>query len=190
MFRSFLLAAGILILLFLGFYLFKVTEFTDLQLALKTPEKVEFLNLSNQNLKTLPKELKSLPALEILWLQKNPVLDLASSCEVLISIPLLRAIVISENNVTDIPECLQNIHTLRVLDVSENPNLNVSRLIQIIENMPELEVLSMTSCNLTTLPPEIVKIKHLKKIYLMDNPLSAETQNALATLLPNSNLEF
>jgi|GEM_PF-3892804 len=190
MFRSFLLAAGILVLLFIGFYLFKVTEYNDLNHALENAEKVEFLNLANQNIQVVPESLNRLPALEILWLQNNSKLDLQASCKTLTQIPQLRAIVISNTALQEIPECIASISSLRVLDVSENPNLDISQLIQIIEKMPELEVLSLTFCNLNQLPSDIIKIKHLKKIYLMNNNFSPETQNALGTLLPNSNLEF
>ena len=49
----------------------KSKVYTSLLEALKEPEKVYRLNLSHQNLSTIPTEIRQLEQLEMLWLSDN-----------------------------------------------------------------------------------------------------------------------
>lgn len=190
MFRSILIAFSLLGLLFLAFYLFRVKEYTTMEDALKDPEKVEFLNLSRKNLKTLPDEMVTLNQLEIVWLEKNPELDWSQACGILPRVPKLRALILSECALDSLPACIADIPGLNVLDLSGNPNLNWPQVFTVLARNPQLTALSLTNCNLTLLPAEALKASSIQKIFLMNNPISPENQQLLTRMLPNANLEF
>lgn len=190
MFRSFFLAASILGLLFLGFYLFRVDEYTSMTEALKDPDDVEYLNLSAQNLSNLPPEITQLKNLEILWLDNNPKLNIEAECQNLKAIPKLRALVLSKIRMDTLPACIAGIKELSILDLSENPDLNMVQVFEVLETLPEITVLSITGCNISFLPPNAAKVKSLKKIFLMNNPISNTDKEKMTKMLPNINLEF
>lgn len=190
MFRSFLTAVVLLGLLLFAFWLFRVHEFTNIQEAMETPEKVEFLNLSKQKMTTLPEELTQLPNLEILWLDSLSGLNWAQACTKLPRISNLRALVLSHHQLKNLPPCLGALPQLEILDISGNPDLDWENTFIQLSEAPNLNVLSLTNCKLTSLHPNIRKIKGLKKIFLMQNAFSAESQEAIHRLLPEVHLEF
>lgn len=190
MFRSILIAFSILGLLFLALYWFRVKEYTTLEEALQKPEKVEFLNLSGKDLKTLPDELSTLNNLEILWLEKNPELNWEQACGILPRVPKLRALILSDCALDSLPACIANISGLNVLDLSGNPNLNWPQVFTLLARNPQLTALSLTNCNLTLLPGEALQATGIRKIFLMNNPISPENQLLLTRMLPHASLEF
>jgi len=190
MFRSFLLAVGILALLFLGFYLFRVKEYTTFEQALMNPASVEWMNLSGKELKEIPEDLLKLPELEIVWFHDNPDLNLNSMCKVLPDIPKLRALVLSKTNLKTLPSCFVRLQKISVLDLSENPGMNLEQIFSILAYIPELTVISLTANELNSLPDNVIQLRGLKKIFLMGNDFTPEEEARLIKLLPECNLEF
>jgi leucine-rich repeat protein SHOC2 len=190
MFRSFLIAVGLLSLLFFAFWLFRVHEYSNIQEALTQPDQVEFLNLSKQNIETLPAEITQFSNLEILWLDSMPHFEWEKSCDYLPRIPKLRALVLSNNHLIHLPSCISGIQSLEVLDLSSNPEMDWNETFQQLSALPQLQILSLTNCNLSRVHPGIRQMKQLKKIFLMNNAFSPQEEEALHKLLPGVHLEF
>jgi Leucine-rich repeat (LRR) protein len=190
MFRSILLGALFLGVLYLAFWWFKVEEFTSLEKALSSTEKVTFLNLSHQKIKTIPTSISKLQDLEILWLDDNPDIDLNQTCKTLRTLPKLRALVISGCHIDTLPKYIALLRHLTVLDLSDNPKIRLDLGIPALVQLSELTALSVTACHLKDLPPGFEKIKSLKKVFLMKNSIPVSRRKYWQTQLPDCNFEY
>jgi len=163
-------------------------------LELKTCTNLVFLDLSNNNLKTL-KCLNAIPYLEELCLAENSLEECpdASCCKKLQEIDL------ASNRLSDL-NGIKNLPNLTTLDVSANSletleSLGSSKTIQrltlsrnkisslgyIVTSFPNLEVLSVVDNELDSLDELLTLklLKDLKELYLDGNPVKvgAETDS-------------
>lgn len=109
-------------------------------LSLDSNKKVEALFLFNNNLSTLPLEIKNLTAIKNLNLSSNPLQEL--------------------------PKQIGSLKSLVNLDLDKT---KLKELPSEIAELLELEKLSAEENELTTLPSAISKLQKLKKIYLKLN---------------------
>ena len=120
----------------------KNVVFTNLKKAIKTPDKVVNLNLSYQDLKSIPVEIFKFPNLKVLHL--------------------------TGNKISEIPAGIGKLTKLERLELSHN---KINQLPPEIGLLKELKDLQLLDNNLITLPPEIGKLKKLVRLNLMYNPL-------------------
>ena len=109
--------------------------FTDLSVASNTPDSVRVLDLSNQDLKILPKEV---------FLYQN-----------------ITELYLDSNNLDVLPIDLFDLKDLWYLDISFN---QINELPPEIGNLKNLVILEARNNNLTILPESLFKLKHLDEI--------------------------
>ncbi|CAG0981064.1 hypothetical protein FLAV_01772 [Flavobacteriales bacterium] len=116
---------------------FKVYSYWDE--AMKEPEKVQHLDLSLKQLKTLPAEIEKFVNLEILEL--------------------------SFNHLTDLPAELAKLQKLRVLDLSGCRRMkNIPPVVKEIPNLKELKILEIPEWNTAKIEAIVKEYSHLKVI--------------------------
>ena len=126
--------------------------------AIKKPKQGTTLNLSNQNLTTLPKSVLQNTKLEILD--------------------------ISNNNLTGaLPAEIKNLKNLRVLTANNNQMTGIPAEIGQLQN---LEVLNLANNQLTGLPYELGNLKNLKLLDLSGNDYAEQDLTVIKSNLPST----
>lgn len=144
--------------------------------AFMDQKKLEYLDLGNNNIWTLPPALLcELENLRLLNLSRNKLRDvtvLSFSQAEHICAPGLRSLDISFNHLVSVPAfAFAALKSLQVLNVSLN---GISKLEdKALFGMYSLEVLDLSGNLLTTLPPELFQEnKRLTKLYIRNNSVS------------------
>jgi Leucine-rich repeat (LRR) protein len=143
-------------------------EFSNLEEALKSPEKVYKLLLDNQNLPLDKSALSKFVNLEYLSL-KNDGLD-KLPLEI-ISLKSLKILDISGNNFKELPEQISELQFLEELYLNDEKNLNIPKTLKTLSKMPNLKTLHLENDNLYAIPKELFSLKNLENIFLNDNHL-------------------
>lgn len=137
------------------------THFTSLPKAMRSPDRVDSLDISKQKLKELPKDIDKLAHLTSLdagdnWLGEVP--------PALFLIPALRDFVIlSRNPIQTIPETLSRATKLKSLSLSQTA---LVWLPDCFGDLAELESLRLDETRIRELPPSIVTLGKLKSLSL------------------------
>jgi Leucine-rich repeat (LRR) protein len=116
--------------------------FTDLKAALEYKGQVKHLNLSNQKLKKIPKEV--------------------------FEFPNLRTLDLSNNKLTELPKEIGLLTKLEELNLTKN---KIDEMPKEIGNLNRLLILKFRSNSLYVLPKEIGKLSRLEQVDLNGNPL-------------------
>jgi Leucine-rich repeat (LRR) protein len=190
MFRSILIAFAVLGIIFLGFYLFKPHPYTNIQDALKEPQKVHFLDLTHNHLKELPAGIPNLTELEVIWLGNNPGINTEKALDTLAKLPKLYSVDLSYLNLSHLPANINGIKKLKVLDLTGNPSLDFAETFALLSANPALEAVSLSQNNLHSIPSELSKIKSLRKVFLHNNPISKESKETFEKLMPDCSFEY
>lgn len=133
------------------------------------------MNLSGNNLKSLPQEITRWDKLEKLDLSKNYGLrrtkanDNTSLPQEILTLVNLRELIISECNLQRLPPIIWQMTNLHVLDVSRN---KINILVPEVGNLSNLKKINLKHTNITSLPPEIVYCQDLEEILLWGNKIS------------------
>lgn len=159
--------------------------FTDLNLALKTPESVYILDLSKQKLETIPAGVFRLTKLEILILSKNKIEFIPSDIKLLKNLKVLD---LSRNSLVRIPPEIGQLNMLEILILNQNAIYEMCPEIGLLRS---LRVLDIWGNELDTLPYEISDLKgSLEILDLRVIYMSAEKQQAIIELLPYTQIYF
>ena len=89
--------------------------YTSLAEALQNPNEVRVLNLSKQRITEIPASIAKLKNLQFLELQDNNIEYIAKEIG---SLPLLQELYLGKNRLTTLPPEMGNLKNLRVLDLS------------------------------------------------------------------------
>ncbi|EMM95926.1 leucine rich repeat protein [Leptospira interrogans serovar Zanoni str. LT2156] len=135
--------------------------YQDLTKALQNPLDVRVLDLSRQELKTLPIEIGQLKNLQRLYLNHNQLITL--------------------------PEEIGQLQNLQRLYLMDNQLTILSKEIGQLQN---LQVLNLSYNQLKTLPKEIEQLKNLQTLYLNNNQLSFQEKEKIRKLLPKCQIKF
>ena len=119
--------------------------YTDLEKALKRKEKVEALDLADQNLDKIPSQISEFENLKFLNLKNN--------------------------NITELPEFLYRNTELRTLLLYGNKGINIDSR---ISGMTNLTVLEIMQCKMESIPLQICQLKELKLLALGGNNFEYE----------------
>ena len=153
--------------------------------------KVTELNLSNKNLRVLPREVCELTSLKVLRLSDNYLTRLPDEMTNLRS---LERLVLSRNSFTRFPEVLCMIESLRkliftgekIIDPNKKPNPNkhgrnmagsanhgnaLTVIPFAIGRLVNLEDLDLRGNKICVIPKELAGLRALKKLNLRDNNL-------------------
>ncbi|MBN2893362.1 MAG: leucine-rich repeat domain-containing protein [Bacteroidales bacterium] len=162
----------------------------------KILEKIDSLDLSNNALLRLPKEVAECPNLKHINLLGNPDIDWASSENTLSKLnknvgiyvtvndlsdidstywKLITGIEIFKNELQEIPENILRQKQLTYLDLSAElyKDNNFSELPKELFKLTNLKYLNLTFCQIDTLPLEIGNLNNLTRLYINNNQLSS-----------------
>ena len=159
-------------------------EFTNLDSALKTPEKVIKLVLRKNKLDTFPKEIFLFTNLQYLDLSKNKLKELP---EEIGELKNLQKLMLSKNNFTSLPPEIGKLKNLRELIVSQN---DIEFIPSQIGNLESLSYLDMYSNNIRKVPDDISRLKKLKVFDLRGIMMSDDEQAHIQGLVPKATLYF
>ena len=140
-------------------------------------EQVSTLNLTDQQLESLPKEIGKLSALEEIYLLNNNLTTLPGEIG---NLRVLEILDLWKNNLTTLPKEIGNLSNLERLELDEN---KLTILPKEIGNLTALKALDLEDNKLTTLPKEIGNLIALQKLNLGYNKL--ETLPAEIAQSPN-----
>ena len=141
-------------------------EFTTLNDALKNPEKVFRLNLSNQDISISSEQWLRFINLEYLNLKNDHLKEIPIA---ITKIKSLKTIDLSGNDFTNLPEEFSNLINLEEIYLNNEKNMNLPRTLSILAKLPMLKSLHLENDNLSKLPSEILSFKNLENLYLNQN---------------------
>jgi len=164
---------------------FDGTVYTDIEKALKEPEKVRFLDLSKQKLEEIPAGVFELTNLEYLVLFKNKITVIPPEIGTL---KKLRVLDISRNKIEVLPPEIGELTELRTLILNQNL---IAALPPEIGNLKNLKSLDLWGNEIDELPVEISKLQEtLEYLDLRVIYMSFEKQEAIINLLPETDIYF
>lgn len=155
-------------------------EITNLDSALKNPDKVIKLVLRKKHLKKFPEEILKFKNLQYLDLSKNSIKELPDGIGELTQLQFLAC---SKTGLEHLPREMGQLKNLRWI------NLNQNELVLLppqFGDMEKLEVADLWSNNLSELPSTLGNLKNLKVLDLRNILFSDEQHRYIQELLPNS----
>jgi len=164
---------------------FDGTKYTDLDAALRNPEKVIFLDLSKQKLNKIPDGVFDLFNLQYLVLRRNKITEIQPE---IAKLTKLRVLDLSRNKLVAIPPEIGTLLELRTLILNQNM---IAALPPEIGNLKNLRSLDLWGNELDELPSEISKLQEtLQFLDLRVIYMSFEKQQAIIDLLPETEIYF
>ncbi|MBC1239955.1 COR domain-containing protein [Nostoc sp. 2RC] len=158
-------------------------QLTTLPEALASLQQLTSLNLSRNQLKTLPEAITRLQQLTYLNLSRNQLKTLP---EALTSLQQLTSLDLSCTGLTTMPEAIANLQQLTSLNLSYN---QLKTLPEVITSLQQLTSLNLRCTGLTTLPEALVHLQQLTSLDLRDNKLTTLPE-ALASLQQLTTLDL
>ena len=143
-------------------------EYTSVEEALKEPNKVVRLNLSNQSLSEFPKGLSKFKNLEYLSLRNDHLISLSPE---IANLKKLKVLDLGGNDFSLLPEGLAKLQNLEEMYLDNDKNLDIRQDIEILSKLPKLKILHLDNDGIKTLPPNIGKLSHLESLTLRNNLL-------------------
>lgn len=131
-------------------------------------EKLEKLNISHNNLKSLVGELICLNNLKFLDCRHNSIKGDAIPDE-LFHIETLTVLDLSKNQIKVIPKNLGNCKSLQMLNLSYNGITNIDD--DLFKNLTNLIYLNFSNNELKVIPPQLGRLLNLTTLILNNNPL-------------------
>ena len=159
-------------------------EFTNLDSALKNPDKVIKLVLRKKHLKKFPEEILKFKNLQYLDISKNSIKELPEGIGELTQLQFLAC---SKTGLEHLPREIGQLKNLRWI------NLNQNELVLLppqFGDMEKLEVADLWSNNLSELPSSLERLKNLKVLDLRNILFSDEQHRYIQELLPHSTVHL
>ncbi len=142
-------------------------EYSDLEEALKTPETVYRLNLSNQKFKMPSDSIWSrFKNLEYLSLKNDHLTNLPVG---LGNLKKLKVLDLSGNDFKILPQSFSSLENLTELFLNDEKKMDIDKGLLVIENLPNLKILHLENDNLKIIPKNLLHFKNLETLYLNNN---------------------
>lgn len=141
-------------------------EFKNLKEALKTPEKVFRLNLSNQSVNLPDSIWSTFVNLEYLSLKDDHLIEFPKG---ITRLKKLKTLDLSGNDFKEIPIQFLELSNLEELYLNDQKNLNYKLTLPTLSKLPKLKSLHLENDNLTLLPKELSTFQRLESLYLNGN---------------------
>lgn len=142
-------------------------EYSSLDDALKSPENVYRLNLSNQKI-VMPSDSvwSRFVNLEYLSLKNDHLTSLPPEFG---SLKKLRVLDLSGNDFKVLPQSLSGLESLTELYLNDEKEMDINRSLSVIESLPNLRILHLENDNLGSIPENLFRLKNLDTLYLNNN---------------------
>lgn len=135
--------------------------------ALREPEAVLKLDLSNRGLVEFPPEILRLPNLRMLLLNQNRIAALPSD---LGRLARLSELELNQNAFTEFPSAILELTELNELELSGN---RIAALPDTIDRLAQLTELELLDNQLIALPRAVARLSHLEELKLDHNRLAS-----------------
>ncbi len=183
------LCLSLLIATHIGVFAQPITEseesvFTDIKLALEYKGQVKHLNLSNQKLKKVPKEVFLFPNLKTLDLSGNKIDVLPADIGQLTK---LEELTLTKNKIDELPKEIGNLKRLRVLKMRAN---SLYALPKEIGALGRLEVADFNGNPLWRLPEEFKSCTNLKFIDIRNTDIDKGEIGYIKSMFPSTEIFF
>ena len=162
----------------------RMDEFTNLDSALKNPDKVIKLVLKRKHLKTFPPEIFMFKNLQYLDVSKNSIKEVPEQIGTLI---YLQYFICNKTGLERLPKEIGMLKNLRYININQN---DLESLPPQFGNLEKLEIADMWSNNLAEFPETLMNLKALRVLDLRNILLSDEQQNHLQELMPKTKIFF
>ncbi|MDF2438239.1 MAG: Leucine Rich Repeat (LRR)-containing protein [Bacteroidota bacterium] len=161
-----------------------LTGFTNLEEAMKDPDKVIKLELRRKRLKEFPKEILQFKHLQYLDLSKNNIVEIPSSISELKDLQIL---ILSKNEIESLPKEIGELKSLQYLNLNQN---ELSTLPPQIGSLSSLKNLDLWSNNIDKYPSEMKNLKSLLVLDVRVILIPDAEQERLQALLPKTKIYF
>ena len=155
-------------------------ECTDLDSALKNPDKIIKLVLRKQKLKKFPEKIYLLKNLQYLDISKNNIKEIPEGIGALTQLQYLAC---SKTGLERVPADIGQLKNLKYINLNQNELVLLPPQFGDMEN---LEIADLWSNNLNELPPSLERLKKLKVLDLRNILFSDEQQRYFQELVPNA----
>jgi Leucine-rich repeat (LRR) protein len=161
--------------------------YTSLAEVSKSPQKVVKVDLSNQGLTEIPKEIFQCKNLQVLDLSNNQIKQVPEQIQ---SLAQLQELNLSNNQLLTIPSSLDNLSFLNKLDLSNNQLSELPEILSNLGNLEEINLSGNNQLNFKKVMNDLGYSRHLKKLILKTQSpaVQKEIQN-LKKLLPEIVIE-
>jgi Leucine-rich repeat (LRR) protein len=141
-------------------------EYTSMEEALKNPEKVYRLNLSNQSV-FLPKDAWSkFINLEYLSFRNDHLSQLP---EEIGKLKNLKVLDLSGNDFKTLPTSFKQLTKLQILYLNNEKNFDLSKNLALIKDLPNLKSIYLENNALTALPKKFFQLQQVENVFLNEN---------------------
>lgn len=144
----------------------KAREYSSLEEALKSPEDVYRLNLSNQTIDIADTLWASFTNLEYLSLKNDHLKQIPSGVG---NLKNLKVLDLSGNDFKKLPSSFSNLTNLQELYLNDDRNFEFNKSITILSTLPNLKSLHIENDGLNGLPPNMYMLRSLESLYLNSN---------------------
>ena len=147
-------------------------------------KKLEYLNLTYCQIKSLPTEISELKELNILVLDDNKLAELPKA---IMDLPNLERLYVEANNLSSLPAEIGNFKKIRIIDLSGN---DINSLPPEIGKLSSLRAFFLESNKLNVLPNEVRYLTNLLELDIGYNEFLPEEKQKIKKLLPNCEIKF
>ncbi len=158
--------------------------YTNLDSALKQPDKVYKLILRKKGYRVFPKEILQLINLQYLDISKNNIKEIPEGIQ---QLQLLQYFACSKCNLTKIPNSIGQLKHLYYLNLNQN---NIDSLPSEIGQLSKLQVIDLWDNNLSYFPPSMSDLKSLRIMDVRSILLNQKQQNYIQSLMPKTKIYF
>ena len=159
-------------------------EYNDIKLAIKESEKVLSIDVDNQSLKIIPKEISKLKNIVSINLGGNNFVKFPKE---ICNLTTLDELSMSSSGLTYVDKEVGNLKNLRILILNFN---QIKSLPKEIGKLTNLLYLELGRNQLKTLPNEIRNLTNLQELHIENNILTEKEKKRIKNLLPNCVIHF
>ena len=164
--------------------LMQAKAYTDLDSALKNPDKVYKLILRKKKYKTFPKEIARFKNLQYLDISKNNIEEIPSEA---VNLDKMQYFYCSRCKLKSLPNFINKWNHLKYINVNQNEIENIPESFCELE---ELQVADLWDNNLSGFPECMAKLKSLRLMDLRGILINQEKQNYIQARLPYTKIYF
>ena len=160
----------------------KNKKYDNIEEAMKKPELVYKLDLSNQNIDLDNVDWGKFVNIEYLNLKNDHLKKIPKG---IFRLSSLKVIDLSGNDFDKLPSDFSKLTKLEEVYLNDEKNMNLPKTLNILAKLPNLKSLHLENDRLKAIPSEILNFKNLENLYLANNELEAIPQ-----IKPLSHLKY